>query len=517
MACGKWMSFELLVLAAVCGCQANGPQKPFRLDSLAQPAAGRVSQSPRPTPAKAGVAASARQSTARQAAAKPAVANKVAVNAPVGAASATTRGPAAPGSVARASHTFQQAGNKVQRAFLPEPRKVAQTDATSLTQDPGPLQPGLYLAAARMLEQRGDLQGALAKYEQLLQSEPTNLAGMIGQARIFHRRDEMDKAIEAYQRAMNTHGQDPVILNDLALCYARSGRKEDAITSLRAAVVSSPDSLLYRNNLAALLVETDRESEAVRVLEETHGPAIAHYNVGYLLFQRGLADKARLHFVTALQSDPNLRAAQVMLEKTAEVSPPGGPQVAAAPPNVGAPALPQAVSQAAPQAVVPAVAATHSSAALTGMPPEPPSLSGSGVFAASPASKAPVAAALVQSTSSPTTPVYAAPSLPLAVVPASLNGGVHDTVNEVAHAVLEQPSSSQGRASLAVGSQDATDPATVAFAVGETTSGDSLAVQPTSSGADGAVTPVDASQLMIRQPERVRAKPKSSLVAPLPR
>lgn len=508
MACGKWMSFELLVLAAVCGCQANGPQKPFRLDSLAQPAAGRVSQSPKPTAARPGVAANARQSTARQATAKPVVSNKVASNAPAGAVSAATPGAAVPGSVARASHTFQQAGNKVQRAFLPEPRKVAQPDATSLSQDPGPLQPGLYLAAARMLEQRGDLQGALVKYEQLLKVEPTNLAGMIGQARIFHRRDELDKAIEAYQRAMNTHGQDPVILNDLALCHARSGRKDDAITSLRAAVVSSPDSLLYRNNLAALLVETDREGEAVQVLEETHGPAIAHYNVGYLLFQRGLADKARMHFVTALQSDPNLRAAQVMLEKTAEVSPPGGPQVAALPSRASA--------TAAPQTVAPAVAATHSPEAVPGMPPEPPSLSSGGLFAPGIAS-IPPAAALVQPPIQSTTPVYAAPSLPLSVVPASLNGGANESANEVAHAVLEQASSSQGRVSLAVGSQDTTDPATVAFAVGDIASGDSLAAQPTSSGVGSAVTPVDASQLLIRQPEHVRAKPKSSLVAPLPR
>ena len=46
---------------------------------------------------------------------------------------------------------------------------------------------------------------------------------------------------------------------------------------------ATPNSQLYRNNLAALLVESNRPDDAVTILSEAYGPAVAHYNVGYLL------------------------------------------------------------------------------------------------------------------------------------------------------------------------------------------------------------------------------------------
>ena len=74
---------------------------------------------------------------------------------------------------------------------------------------------------------------------------------------------------------------------------------------------------MYRNNLATVLLEAGRADDAVAVLTESHGPAVAHYNVGYLLNQRGDSAEALQHFQEALEIDPNFGAARAMFEKVA--------------------------------------------------------------------------------------------------------------------------------------------------------------------------------------------------------
>jgi predicted Zn-dependent protease len=108
---------------------------------------------------------------------------------------------------------------------------------------------------------------------------------------------------------------DPVVLNDLALCLARAQRHDEAIEQLRSAVALKPDSLLYRNNLAAVLIQSHRADEAVHVLAETHGLAVAHYNVGYLLNQQGEVGAASAHFVRSLQENPSFEPARTMLDR----------------------------------------------------------------------------------------------------------------------------------------------------------------------------------------------------------
>ena len=108
-----------------------------------------------------------------------------------------------------------------------------------------------------------------------------------------------------------------VLLNDLGLCYARAGQSQNAIAVQQRAVEMSPSSTLYRNNLAAALVEADRSGEAVPLLAQTCGTAVAHYNVGYLLHKRGANGAAVEHFVASLEANPSLTPARSMLQQLA--------------------------------------------------------------------------------------------------------------------------------------------------------------------------------------------------------
>jgi tetratricopeptide (TPR) repeat protein len=304
---GKYRKLVLLLAASACsGCQSTANHTPLRLQSMFEskpPAAiaasagtaqtGSKSKLPSPRAMFAG-----KQQTPQQqmsALKHPTAMNGEPRSAPV--------------------QWMQNTAGAVKSAMLIEPQRDESLDPTNLQFDPGKLQPDLYLSAAKLMEERGQFPEAAAHYEHLLTMQPQNRAALIGSARLAHRMGNLDKAIAGYQRAVSVIGNDPVVLNDLGLCLARAGRHEQAVQAIQAALTAMPDSLLYRNNLAAVLIEANRTDQAVAILAETHGPAVANYNVGYMLQQRQQYESAEIHFQRVLQIHPGFAPAQAMLDK----------------------------------------------------------------------------------------------------------------------------------------------------------------------------------------------------------
>ena len=215
------------------------------------------------------------------------------------------------------SGSLKNAATAVSEAFAFKPRVVPAADPTDLDYVPDTIKPSLFLSAAALHEQQGQFEAAEKQYQKLLANEPTNRAGLIGLARLKHRQGNLEKSIEIYGIAAKHHGDDPVVLNDLGLCLARAGRSAEAITYLQNAIRLNPDSLMYRNNLAAILVESNRSQEAVSTLAKSYGPAVANYNVGYLLNQHGKSQEATAYFVEALEINPSLMPARQLLEQLA--------------------------------------------------------------------------------------------------------------------------------------------------------------------------------------------------------
>ena len=215
------------------------------------------------------------------------------------------------------SGSLKNAATAVSEAFAFKPRVVPAADPTDLDYVPDTIKPSLFLSAAALHEQQGQFEAAEKQYQKLLANEPTNRAGLIGLARLKHRQGNLEKSIEIYGVAAKHHGDDPVVLNDLGLCLAGAGRSPEAITYLQNAIRLNPDSLMYRNNLAAILVESNRSQEAVSTLEKSYGPAVANYNVGYLLNQHGKSQEATAYFVEALEINPSLMPARQLLEQLA--------------------------------------------------------------------------------------------------------------------------------------------------------------------------------------------------------
>ena len=211
----------------------------------------------------------------------------------------------------------QSASQKAKAASVARQR----TDPISLGFDSGPPTLELFLSMAQLSDRGGNVEHARSMYRQAISLQPNNLEALLGLARLEDRQGRLDEAQKIYQQAVAAHPQNAKALNDLGLCYARSGQLPDSLQLLDQAVRLHPDKVLYRNNIAKLLTEMDRVDEAVVHLSAVHPPAIAQYNMGVLLEQRGRSAEA-IHFLTAASHiDPQLQAASEMLAKLQGNSP----------------------------------------------------------------------------------------------------------------------------------------------------------------------------------------------------
>lgn len=195
------------------------------------------------------------------------------------------------------------------------PKTNPQTDPIALGYPSGPPTAELYLSMAQMSDQKGNTEHARSMYQRALSIEPKNLNALLGLARLEDRADRFQAAVGVYRQAMRMHPQNAKVLNDLALCHARNGELAPALQLLDRATRLQPAKALYRNNIAKVLIETNRIDEAVSHLAAVHPPAIAQYNMGVMLDERGRTAEAIRFLTAATHIDSKLKPAHAMLSK----------------------------------------------------------------------------------------------------------------------------------------------------------------------------------------------------------
>lgn len=252
-----------------------------------------------------------------------------------GCAAPTAKPPLQQTFVDKFNASVKSGTSKVVAAVKPKRQPVETTLGVPANGKPGP---NVFVAVAQMHERTGNFDEADASYRKALQLDPKHLDALVGYARLEDRRSNYEAATRLYQRAMKAHPKDASIHNDLGLCYHRRGMLPDATGELKRAVELEGDSKLYRNNLAAVYVEQGKNNEALTQLVAAHGVSVGHYNLGYLLLQKGDRAGALHQFQTAASKDPQLSAAQQWVAKlSSEVGPyaaqAGGMAVAGGPPQ----------------------------------------------------------------------------------------------------------------------------------------------------------------------------------------
>lgn len=251
------------------------------------------------------------------------------------------------------------ASTAVTGAFAARSKSAAvDDDPVSLDTMPKKIGPGVYVSAARLLENQGNFAEAEEKYREALRAEPTDLNALVGIARLFDRQGQSSKAVETYYKAAQAHPNEALVHNDLGLCFRRQRELEKSIFAMQKAVQLAPENAKYHNNLAAVLVEAGRHEEALRELTALNTTALAHYNLAHLLEQKSERGLAVQHLQQAVALDPSLIPAHDMLAQLNGAAPAAATSLPAARQSAtsafaASPAVPTASNSAAEAAESP--------------------------------------------------------------------------------------------------------------------------------------------------------------------
>lgn len=186
-------------------------------------------------------------------------------------------------------------------------------DPIALGYNSGPPTPDLFVSMAQMADRGGNAPQARQLYERALSLQNNNLEALLGIARLEDREGRLDVALQVYQQAAAAHPNNPTALNDLGLCYARRGDLQTSLRILDQCVRLDPKKALYRNNIAKVLIEMNMTDHALGHLAAVNPPAVAQYNLGYLLNERGRKAEAAQHLTIAANLDPKMQPARDLL------------------------------------------------------------------------------------------------------------------------------------------------------------------------------------------------------------
>ncbi len=173
----------------------------------------------------------------------------------------------------------------------------------------------LLVALAQVHQGAGRADTARKYFEKALQENGEHTATLLAYAHLLDAEGELAEATSLYERAVKKSPNDAKPRNDLGICLARRRLYDASIRELKKAVELDPGNARYRNNLATVLVEIGRLDEAYRELAAAHPPAIAHYNLAFLLNRQGDRDAALTAFQKSLQADPTMEQAKTWIKR----------------------------------------------------------------------------------------------------------------------------------------------------------------------------------------------------------
>ncbi len=114
--------------------------------------------------------------------------------------------------------------------------------------------PRIHQALGKLLQSRGDFDGALAEYRRSIASWPT-VPAWVGVGKVSEKMGKVEEARAAYESALAIEPNHASTLDDLAHVVAAGGDIEEALRIQRQALLAAPDRQDLRRRYDALLVK----------------------------------------------------------------------------------------------------------------------------------------------------------------------------------------------------------------------------------------------------------------------
>ena len=172
----------------------------------------------------------------------------------------------------------------------------------------------LHVAYARWQEQLGNLSEAQTSYEQALSDNPKSVDAVLGLARLDHLAGRELAAEHGFKKALRMKPNDGHTMDTIGQFYVAQKKWPQAIEMLTAAMAAEPKNSTYEYHLGIAYARAGDLEKAYVHLEKTVGRPAAHYNIGYVLMESNHYGLANDHLRQAIALNPELVAAQTMLE-----------------------------------------------------------------------------------------------------------------------------------------------------------------------------------------------------------
>jgi len=176
-----------------------------------------------------------------------------------------------------------------------------------------------YFQCGRLLARLGDLAGAEARLSHALKLRPDLAEGWLEMGNVCARRAQPALALEDYRRGMQLAPQDYRMYYHAGRALSKLGRGPEAIGSFQCALELRPDFWEGHYELGEELAFAGRGLEARQQFEEVlrlkPDYAMAHLNLGVALFHANEMENALRHFQEAARLDPTNPLAREYLNR----------------------------------------------------------------------------------------------------------------------------------------------------------------------------------------------------------
>jgi len=168
---------------------------------------------------------------------------------------------------------------------------------------------------AELLAKQGDEGGAIREYEEAVREAPESPEFQYNLARHLATAGRTEEALASYRKTVSLNPKDVRAWNNLGLLLAQEGHNGESEKAYRSALEQAPDYTLARANLGNLLMDTGRFEQGVAVYEEGIGldPQNADLmnGLGWRYDQQGDAEHALTWYGKAIKSAPAFLAARI--------------------------------------------------------------------------------------------------------------------------------------------------------------------------------------------------------------
>jgi len=178
-----------------------------------------------------------------------------------------------------------------------------------------PARSEFYFELAEVYRRAGNLQKAIAFYEQSCSRRPADWRHFYRLGTALTAAGQPERAAAALERALVLGTKESAVLEAVANLLSRQGKTREAVATLQAALALDPESALIHANLGARLFQLNDVKgaemawrEAVRLRPES---ATMRLNLANLLAGDGRFQEAQYHFKAAIRSAPSFADAHL--------------------------------------------------------------------------------------------------------------------------------------------------------------------------------------------------------------